>query len=194
MTRLRNDGNDTPFGRWLRNHPSLDSRDGYDAQNIDYVWHHYRDGKIMLIEEKTYHATSSKAQKDTHSIMHQALRYACTHMEFTRPHAAPNRPTRIQFYGYHIITFEQTHPQDGAIFLNDERITESELLAFLQFRSPLAQPAQFKEPLRITIKAQRNTWPIDIHLHVSIDQIHIVLARLYEHGYTPQSIENGSQS
>jgi len=71
MTRQRHDDRDTEFGRWLRSNPIFDSSRGFDAQNLDYIWHHYVDGKLMLIEEKTRGARPRMAQRDTHSVIDQ---------------------------------------------------------------------------------------------------------------------------
>ena len=131
MTRIRRDKGDTPFGRWLRGNPIFDSGRGFDAQNLDYIWHHYLDGKLMLIEEKSYGAHQSLAQKDTHSIIDQALRFACSQMLFSR--IKKNRPRKIAYYGYHIIQFEKTSPEDGRVKVDGHIVADEQFYRFLNF-------------------------------------------------------------
>lgn len=84
MTRKLTFDTGTPFGRWLRDQPELDSRrHSLSIQNLDYVIHAYqrkRRGKncqcIMLIEEKRFNGRSSAAQADTHGVLDQLLSIA----------------------------------------------------------------------------------------------------------------------
>lgn len=125
MTRKRYDDKDTEFGKWMRLHPKLDSvRKGYDSENLDYIWHHYFDGKLLLLEEKCYRAVPKMAQLDTHHVIDQ----------FCSTGKAKNRRGhKIIYYGYYILQFERESPVDGWMWLNGHVITEAELLRFLQF-------------------------------------------------------------
>jgi hypothetical protein len=103
----------------------------FDAENLDYIWFAYRDGNLMLIEEKKYGAKQTPAQRDTHGIIHQALKFACARRNFERLY--PGRTKSIRYHGYHIITFENTNPQDGKIWWDKEEIDEEELVRKLRF-------------------------------------------------------------
>ena len=133
MTRKRFDEKDTPFGSWLRSNPQLDSAFGFDGENLDYIWHDYKRGYIMLIEEKRYSGRSSYAQEDTHSLVDQAMQFACERMVFKRINKA--RPTRIKYFGYHRLVFENTSPLDGWIQWDGRRVTADELTSILRFET-----------------------------------------------------------
>lgn len=149
MTRQRDDDKSTEFGLWLREQPELDSRRfTFDAENLDYIWHDYANGKIMLIEEKRYGAQPSYAQQDTHGIVDQALTFACEWGLFKRLN--PRRPREIQYYGYHVIRFERTSPEDGWIEVDGVRVTPEQLTRFLRFEGlqPIDQRQQARDTLR----------------------------------------------
>lgn len=131
MTRLRFFGEDTPFRAWLRKHPELDSVRGYDAEDLDCIWHQYRDGKLMLIEEKCRSGYQTYAQRDTHSLIDQAMKFASEYLQFRREN--PNRPNRIKYYDYHVIQFENTNPSDGWIKIDGKKVSEEKLVKFLKF-------------------------------------------------------------
>ena len=115
MTRQRNDTHSTEFGLWLREQPNLDSKLGYAATNLDYIWLNYKTGQWMLIEEKRYGADVSFCQRELLMLVHDAC------------HAA------AEYYGVHLLVFEKTTPDDGGIRLDRQDITREELIAFLQF-------------------------------------------------------------
>lgn len=133
MTRERAIEGDTPFGQWLRSHPALDSRRGFDCQNLDYIWHHFIDGHLMLLEEKCFNGSSPFAQRDTHSIIDQALAFALTHPAFTLKRLSARRPVKITYHGYHLVVFERTSPLDGRIWIDGREVTPEQLLSFLKF-------------------------------------------------------------
>jgi hypothetical protein len=132
MTRQRIIGRDTAYIDWLRTNPKLDSQEyGYDRGDIDIVWFAYRRGLMMLIEEKCYAGQPTKAQRDTHGILHQALKFSCSRMKFRR--YFPSRTRQITYYGYHLVQFEKTCPTDGWIKIDGDIVSADQLLAFHQF-------------------------------------------------------------
>jgi hypothetical protein len=137
MTKPRNDTEvqkDSPFSAWVRNHPELDSRNyGYDFEDLDCIWHQYVDGKMMLLEMKQYMTLPSYAQVDTHSIINQCVKFACSHPDFYLNRKNKSRPTKIQYFGYYVVKFERTNPEDGCIYINGIEVTKEEFLRFLQF-------------------------------------------------------------
>lgn len=140
MTIERRDGGDSPFSAWIRAHDKeLDSRLGYDLEDYDrihsrlYTWHQFIHGELMLIEEKTYNRNPPFAQFDTMSVLSQALRQGFNDPSLRLKRRNPIRPTKIIYFGYHLIQFEKTSPTDGAIYIDGVQVTEQELLRFLQF-------------------------------------------------------------
>lgn len=110
MTRQRNDNHSTEFGLWLRNYlpdnetiirspDPLDSSKGFITTNIDYIWSNYKNGKWIHIEEKR------------HGKWPKGWQYKI----FERSH----RLALIDplYFGYHIIVFENTNPEDGDIYI-----------------------------------------------------------------------------
>lgn len=137
MTRLLNEeGFGTEFGRWLREQPALDSRRAaLSIQNLDYIVHQYRSARgsgthhIRLIEEKRHLAQRSFAQRDTHHILDQLLREADGATVRTERGLFVN----VKYDGYHVVQFEHTSPDDGAIYWNGKRIDVTTLIRRLRF-------------------------------------------------------------
>lgn len=115
MTRQRYDDKSTEFGLWLREQKELDSKLGFVATNIDYVWRNYRTKDFMIIEEKRYLGKSTFAQKQ---IFH-LINWIC------KKHP--------KYKGFHYLKFEKTNPEDGRIFLDNQEISKEELIEFLKF-------------------------------------------------------------
>ena len=118
MTRHRGDAHSTEFGLWLRCQPEIDSKLGFVTTNLDYVWHNYKTGEWMLIEEKRYGRFPSACQSGIYHIVTDA---------------SENDPL---FRGYHFIQFEKTSPEDGDVFVDGQKVSRQELIAFLQFEAP----------------------------------------------------------
>jgi hypothetical protein len=114
-TRQRRDKSGTEFGDWIRQQHEIDSSLGYLATNIDYMWHNYKTGKWLYIEEKRYNAKPKFWQAKMFKTMHDT---------------ATNDP---MYQGFHLLVFEQTSPDDGYIKLNGKVITREDLIEFLRF-------------------------------------------------------------
>lgn len=89
----------TAFSDWVRANPRLDSdMQGLSVQNLDWVFHQFREPhqvgnnrrhgicNLMIVEEKRFGADSGFAQRDTLSIVDQAIRS-------NRPRDSKGRPT-----------------------------------------------------------------------------------------------------
>lgn len=123
-------------------HEEIES-EGYDAENLDYAWLCYGTGKIMLLEEKRCFGDPSRygrqtpQQKMTHSVLDTALRFSCRHgAMFTytfRQIRGQDPPGSLKYYGYHLIRFENTCPEDGWTEVDGVRVTIDQLLQFLCF-------------------------------------------------------------
>lgn len=116
MTRQRYDNHSTEFGLWLRQQAQLDSKFGYQATNLDYIWGNYKTGDWMCIEEKRYGADVSLAQRQLFGRLNKAIKEA------------------DRCHGVHLLQFENTTPDDGRIYWNRVEITKDELMNLLKFK------------------------------------------------------------
>ena len=116
MTKQRIDSHSTEFGIWIRQQPEIDSRLGFVATNLDYVWRNYKTGNWLLIEEKRHGAYPKAWQAEIFALLDEG----CSHL--------PN------YHGFHVLRFEHTSPTDGKIWLDSIEITKDELIRFLQFK------------------------------------------------------------
>jgi hypothetical protein len=115
MTQKRRDSHSTEFGLWLREQTELDSKLGYVATNIDYIWYNYKNKLWMLIEEKRYGGLPRLYQKQLFKTLHRACR------------SDPN------YRGIHLLVFENTSPDDGLIWWDKVLITKEQLINKLRF-------------------------------------------------------------
>lgn len=115
MTRQRNDDKSTEFGLWLRHQEEIDSKRGFIATNIDYMWRNYKLKKWLYLEEKRYGYD---------------VKFPQTEMFKIADVAASND---INYCGFHKLIFENTNPEDGCMWLDDKEITREELIKFLRF-------------------------------------------------------------
>ena len=120
MTRPRNDANGTEFGDWTRRQAEIDSGLGWVATNIDYVWHNYKTGAWMLLEEKRHGAQPKRWQLECFALVDAQAR------------------RDPKYHGLHVIVFQHTSPEDGLIWRDKKPISKAGLLAFLRdFKAPL---------------------------------------------------------
>lgn len=119
MTAQRRDSHSTEFGLWIRNQSEIDSKKGFTATNIDYVWRNYKTGDWMMIEEKRYGHQPQFPQTELFKLVDR-----CAKID-------------ANYHGFHFLVFENTSPDDGLIYLDGKEITTQELLKFLQFGSTL---------------------------------------------------------
>ncbi|MBU0777801.1 hypothetical protein KKH23_07190 [Patescibacteria group bacterium] len=115
MTRKRYDAHSTEFGLWLREQTEIDSSLGFIATNIDYIWMNYKNGKFMFIEEKRYGSKPAFWQEKLFRMMHEAFK------------------GKENYYGFNLIVFENTNPEDGKMYLNNKEISKNDLIRFLTF-------------------------------------------------------------
>jgi len=130
MTRQRNHkASSTAFGLWLREEKEIDSDLGFSSSDIDYVlyiWHDYgKTASWMFLEEKTHSAEPTWSQQQLFKIVDDACR-----------RGDPN------YKGFHVLTFENTSPEDGQMTLDGTSITIDELLEFLKFEKTASDLAR----------------------------------------------------
>jgi hypothetical protein len=120
---------ETLFGRWIRNNPSLESRSGYCVVDQDYWVHRFKTyaGKefqcLMLVEIKTMGADLTPAQTDTLHIINQFLRnrrqtptkeLRFQAGNFVNAYSTMNgRRVQVRAYGMHVLRFSGLGPQDS---------------------------------------------------------------------------------
>lgn len=115
MTQQRRDSHSTEFGLWLRQQKEIDSKLGFVASNIDYVWRNYKTGEWMIIEEKRYGKDCPQWQRDIFAMLHKA---------------AQSDP---KYLGFYFVKFEKTNPHDGKIWINNKLATPELLVKLLRF-------------------------------------------------------------
>lgn len=102
----------SPFSDWLRGLPApLNSR-YISNQNLDYIWHNYREDWFITIEEKQYGSGCPPAQQDTHNIVFQLLQMAsrlrnCVIAGFKK------KLKYVEYRGHYVISFEKTTPSNS---------------------------------------------------------------------------------
>lgn len=119
-TKIRYDSHSTEFGLWLREQPEVDSSFGFVATNLDYIWTNHKTGEWMLIEEKRHGGLIQFYQQRLFDKIDKLCQ------------------ADVLYRGFHKITFENTSPADGNIWLDGKKITSTELLQFLQFKMSLS--------------------------------------------------------
>jgi hypothetical protein len=115
MTRQRNDSHSTEFGIWLRKQRDISSSIGFIATNLDYMWQNYKTGEWMFLEEKRHNSKMTWSQSQQFEVIDAAVRNC------------------IKYRGFHLIVFGNTSPDDGLIFIDDEEVSNKDLLEFLRF-------------------------------------------------------------
>ena len=119
MTKKRLDAHSTEFGLWLRDQKELDSSLGFVTTNLDYIWANYKTGEWMLIEEKRHNGKPALYQRQ----LFEKIDKLCQQDNL--------------YYGFHILTFQNTSPDDGEMWLDGQSITNIQLFEFLQFKMAL---------------------------------------------------------
>lgn len=114
MTRKRNDNHSTEFGLWIREQEDIDSKLGFVASNLDYIWTNYKTGQWLLIEEKRYMSPLTYSQKEQFKTLDKICKLDKS------------------YKGFYVLMFENTSPEDGKIFLNNKELTKDELIDFLK--------------------------------------------------------------
>ena len=115
MTQQRRDNHSTEFGLWLRQQAEIDSKLGYVATNVDYIWRNYKTKKWMLIEEKRFMYEMSYSQSEMMKVLDDAAK------------------SDKNYCGLHLLQFEKTNPEDGKIYIDHIQVTKEQLIEFLKF-------------------------------------------------------------
>ena len=151
---------ETPFNRWMRANPRLDSiRAGFVRFDGDQILHRYMRPElpngmrrevqaIMVIEVKTFGAVLSPQQQDTLSLFSQVLRnrrdnmhqqkrglHALDHTPLARAISRMhNREVRLRMFGAHLLRMEADSPETSKwIEWDHKRIDVPTLEALILF-------------------------------------------------------------
>jgi len=152
MTAKRRDGDESPFSRWIRAHPDLDSiKERLSVSDCDYWIHQYRAHRdrvgsravdsIMLVELKTWCADVGYAQRDTLHLVHQLLRLSSVRPDGRRRHVRLNGPIAgerriVRCFGVHTLRLSADRPDRSPLMFWDGRVIDErtlvELLSFVR--------------------------------------------------------------
>lgn len=119
----------TDFSLWIRQNPSLDSRQcGLSIHDVDWIVHQFkvaedkngprRLANLMLIEEKRFGKEPSFAQADTLLILDQCLQRGNGRAEVVN---ARGEPVLTRYYGLHTLQFSGSGPMDSERILWDRK-------------------------------------------------------------------------
>lgn len=114
MTQKRKDNHSTEFGLWLREQKEIDSRFGYIATNLDYIWRNRRNKQWLMIEEKRFGRTPADWQIETFKMLDEL---------------ATNDPN---YRGFYYVKFENTNPDDGKTMINGKWASPNTLIKLLK--------------------------------------------------------------
>lgn len=149
MTTARRDGNDTPFGAWLRRQAELSSQH-FVASDIDWVIHRYKPeidsvgtrevNYMMFVEVKTFSACLNNSQHESLWFQHQFFQAKQGKKSLMLVGAKARRA--VWHFGVSVLVFTGGSPEDSQIqwrrfrsdgSLSRRSITEHELVRLLRF-------------------------------------------------------------
>ena len=109
---------DLSFSTWVRTNLP-DSSTGFLVSDLDFILQNYNTKKIMLIEIKTHGCPLKTWQSKLFNQIDKWLKNGVDN--------------DWQYYGFHVITFENTFFNDGKTYLDGVEKTENEIKKFLSF-------------------------------------------------------------
>jgi hypothetical protein len=153
------------FGRWMRNHPALDSVNGIVMTDLDFVVLRYKtyfDGRdfqlMMIVEVKEHGKDPDPAQVDVLSFLRQLAEtkhktiYGTPTVETLKLYSKKNgHKINFRFYGVHLLQFEKTSPNDSAWIKWDRKIIDANTLVGI-----LAMERRPDDPQKWMIEYLRN--------------------------------------
>lgn len=142
----------------MRAHSALDSVHGIVRTDTDHWILRYKtglDGRdfqlLMLVEVKEHGADSDPAQRDIMRFVHllSTRRGRNMHGATTRETARirseiTGRTVRVKNFGYHLLQFQNTHPEDSNWIMWDRRrIHKDDLIGVLALERNPYEPERF---------------------------------------------------
>lgn len=109
---------DLTFSKWIRARLP-DSSTGFLVSDLDFIIYDFKKKKIMMLETKT-----------RNNDVKQWQRILFTNIERWMNKGIDNDWT---FFGFHYIKFEGTDFTNGKVYLDENEISENDLIDFLSF-------------------------------------------------------------
>ena len=131
---------ESPMERWIRNHETLDSRNGIVRFDVDILLHRFKsisDAKgqrdiefMMFIEVKTFSASLTDTQQDTLGLLNQILRNRRPNMHSEPRRQVPRQPAKaysrmkrrevpLRLLGGHLLQLSGSDPKNSETILWD---------------------------------------------------------------------------
>lgn len=162
------------FGRWMRNHPSLDSKQGIVRTDTDHTILRFKTSTqgrefqlLMDLEVKEFGSCPDPAQLDVQAFKHQFIM-----QKGKNCHGAPTVLTRkvksrvsgrivaVRYLGWHLLQFERTSPTDSQwIKWNHREISVSQLLGLLAME---LDPFNHDRTMAELLRDRHATRPMDL--------------------------------
>jgi len=116
MTIKRKYSGGMDLGMWFREQPEIDSKKGYLISDVDFMYYHRYSGLWMLLEVKCKISEPKSWHRNMLLILDKC---------------AKNDPN---YRGFHLISFENSTPDNGRIFINTRHVTKEQFMLFLQYK------------------------------------------------------------
>lgn len=100
------------FSQWVRERLP-DSNTGFSASDLDFILWNWKTKKVMFLEIKTRNSSIRKGQQMMWSNIHKWINKGIDN-DWT-------------YYGFHLITFENSNFSDGKVFFDNIEISEENL-------------------------------------------------------------------
>jgi hypothetical protein len=107
------------FSGWIRNNLP-DSNTGFYVSDIDYYLFNVKLKKGLILEEKTHMGSVKLWQRDMYKRIQRWIRLGSVKDGW-------------EWLGCHLIQFENTSPDDGAVYVDHKQVMREELIKFLSF-------------------------------------------------------------
>lgn len=139
------------ISQWCRNHPLLDSQNGFTFMDKDLICHRWKTthGRefqcLMFVEFKSRGAQLNDTQRDTMHMTNQMFRTDCTTpTKKAKPHthqtprsvfsAMCERRVKVKAFGFHLVRMDGRTPDTSTeIFWDKQKITVEQLISLLRF-------------------------------------------------------------
>lgn len=143
MTQSRRDNNDSPFGRWVRENPTLDSVGcGLNVSDVDWMFQKYlpkiddsvgtREIQLaMIIEVKTYGKDVERSQQEILFYHHQLLSTKGQSRKVKRP---GQPPISLWHFGVYALKMDGSAPSDSE-FISWGRFDDNGSIRYVRGRS-----------------------------------------------------------
>ena len=160
------------FGRWMRNHPRLDSHSGIVQSDLDFIILRYKTSRwgrdyqlMMMVEVKEHGAEPDDCKRDILGFFNQLMvrksknmHGANTSQTIKVRSRVVKRDVSLRFFGSFLLQFENTNPDDSKwIKWNRKLISKDQLTEIIAMdRHPIQTDKMMDEFLRDRHRKDRN--------------------------------------